>query len=127
MVFCFTDEGSDINVRCEYKSSTSFFFYCFLFTTILITHATQYFSLADYIIVPDTESHIAQQGSWSDMRSELDTLKEVVEQPVKAAHEPSVSAEQAVANPQKGIDEAEKDLKRKTGDYSVYSEHMNGI
>jgi hypothetical protein len=38
MVFCFTDGGSDINVRCEYKSSTSFFFYCFLFTTILITH-----------------------------------------------------------------------------------------
>ena len=93
-------------------------------TTLLITQATQYFPIADHIIILGSDSGVAKQGSWEALRSDFESIKDIVEQSGTEKSAAAVKADPIQADAIKKANEAESDLKRRTGDYSVYGKSL---
>ena len=91
-------------------------------TVVLITHSTQYFHLADHIIVIGTDKKIAEQGSFEHLRSQEGYISKLL---VKGDHDNHTEEEEhKMAGGKKStrdpIADAAADLSRKTGDTAVY-------
>lgn len=91
-------------------------------TVILITHSTQYFHLAQHIVVIGTDKEVAEQGTYAHLRSQDGYISKLL---VKEDHDQhSEEEEHRTSNGKKKVKDpvadAAADLSRQTGDLAVY-------
>lgn len=103
-------------------------------TVVLITHSTQYLSLADHIIILSDDGRISQQGTWAELRSSGQYIRDVIlEDFENAERKDDVSSSAPLQNSEKAklapaaSDETTKDLTRQTGDSAVYGRYRTSI
>ena len=96
-------------------------------TVVLITHSTQYLPMADRIIVLGHDGKIAEQGTWDELRSEGQYIRDVIlKDSEDSDKKDNDKASEVPRKPEKDIalpipaDETVKDLTRQTGDLAVY-------
>ncbi|KAL7813269.1 P-loop containing nucleoside triphosphate hydrolase protein [Trichoderma aethiopicum] len=86
----------------------------------LVTNSAQHFHVADEILVLE-KGRIATRGSWDELQSSLSELTKFTF--AQAEKKPEAAAKVVKAKSQSTAD-AEEDLYRKTGDFSLYSYYL---
>ncbi|RFU73105.1 abc transporter [Trichoderma arundinaceum] len=86
----------------------------------LVTNSTQHFHVADEILILE-KGRVASRGSWDELKSSMSTLSKFTF--TQSAKRPDAVLESARQTPQSTTD-AEEDLYRKTGDFSLYSYYL---
>ncbi|KAL7951361.1 P-loop containing nucleoside triphosphate hydrolase protein [Trichoderma barbatum] len=87
---------------------------------LLVTNSAQHFHVADEILVLE-QGRIASRGSWNELKSSVTELSKFTV--AKAAKAPEAVLRTIKRSPQANTD-AEEDLYRKTGDFSLYSYYL---
>ncbi|KAI1107946.1 ABC transporter [Jackrogersella minutella] len=89
-------------------------------TVFLISHSTQYFCLADEVIVLES-GRIKERGKWNELTTRDPQILKIVLSEDDHEHKimPAYSSRQ-FSQQQRSLDDAAADSKRKTGDSSLY-------
>ncbi|KAK1251558.1 hypothetical protein MKX07_007037 [Trichoderma sp. CBMAI-0711] len=86
----------------------------------LVTNSAQHFHVADEILVLD-KGRIATRGSWDELKSSVSELTKFTFAQAEKRPEP---AAKIVKGKSQSTADAEEDLYRKTGDFSLYSYYL---
>ncbi|RAL01356.1 putative multidrug resistance protein [Aspergillus ibericus CBS 121593] len=98
-------------------------------TVFLITHTTQHFPLADYILVLGEDRRVSEQGTWEQLRAQSGYISKLL------LHEPDRS-QQKIADENDNSEvkssaperpERSMDLVRQKGDPSLYSYYFDSM
>ncbi|OTB06021.1 hypothetical protein M426DRAFT_319383 [Hypoxylon sp. CI-4A] len=92
-------------------------------TVFLISNATQYFRLADEIIVLEG-GRIKERGKWNELTSRDPGILKIIASEDGAHENKVVAADSSSRNPQKSYDDITMNSKRKTGDTTLYSYYI---
>ncbi|TFB06902.1 Metal resistance protein YCF1 [Trichoderma ghanense] len=87
----------------------------------LVTNSAQHFHVADEILVLE-KGRLATRGSWDELKSSVSELTKFTF--AQAMQKPEVTAAKTLKGKSQSTTDAEEDLYRKTGDFSLYSYYL---
>ncbi|PWY78211.1 P-loop containing nucleoside triphosphate hydrolase protein [Aspergillus heteromorphus CBS 117.55] len=94
-------------------------------TVFLITHTTQHFPLADYIVVLN-DGHVSEQGTWDQLRTQSGYISKVIlHEGDKRLHEGGDAEGAEVKTSAPAEPERSMDRVRQKGDRSLYSYYFS--